>query len=250
MKRITLFMLAAVFSLTAFAQDLTLDQILKNYYEVNGIEKMKDINTITIKGKSVAMGQEFPFTMYKKRPAGFRLEVPIQGTTMLQIFNGEKGWMVMPWTGTTEPKEMTEEQLKGFKKEADLEGPLYKYKEKGSTLELVGKEDMEGSEVYNLKLTDKDGDVTNYYIDADNFVILKTKSKTTMRGQEVESETFFSDYQEQDGFVTARSIEMKNNGQTGQSMQITEIKYNEPVDDKLFQKPAYTAPKPALEQKK
>ncbi len=250
MKRITLFMLAAVFSLTAFAQDLTLDQILKNYYEVNGIEKMKDINTITIKGKSVAMGQEFPFTMYKKRPAGFRLEVPIQGTTMLQIFNGEKGWMVMPWTGTTEPKEMTEEQLKGFKKEADLEGPLYNFKEKGSTLELMGKEDVEGSEVYNLKLTDKDGDVTNYYIDAENFVILKTKSKTTMRGQEVESETFFSDYQEQDGFVTAHSIEMKNNGQTGQSMQIVEIKYNEPVDDKLFQKPAYTAPKPAVEQKK
>ncbi len=250
MKRITLFMLAAVFSLTAFAQDLTLDQILKNYYEVNGIEKMKDINTITIKGKSVAMGQEFPFTMYKKRPAGFRLEVPIQGTTMLQIFNGEKGWMVMPWTGTTEPKEMTEEQLKGFKKEADLEGPLYNFKEKGSTLELMGKEDVEGSEVYNLKLTDKDGDVTNYYIDAENFVILKTKSKTTIRGQEVESETFFSDYQEQDGFVTAHSIEMKNNGQTGQSMQIVEIKYNEPVDDKLFQKPAYTAPKPAVEQKK
>ena len=250
MKRVTLFMLAAVFSLTAFAQDLTLDQILKNYYEVNGIEKMKDVKTITIKGKSVAMGQEFPFTMYKTRPSNFRLEVPIQGATMLQIFNGEKGWMVMPWTGTTEPKEMTKEQLKGFKKETDMEGPLYNYKAKGSTIELVGKEDMEGSEVYNLKLTDKDGDITNYFIDAENFVILKAKAKTTMRGQEVESETYFSDYQEQDGFVIAHSIEIKNNGQTGQSMIITDIKYNEPVDDKLFQKPVSKAPQPAIEQKK
>ncbi len=250
MKRMTLFMLAAVFSLTAFAQDLTLDQILKNYYDVNGIEKMKDVKTIIIKGKSVAMGQEFPFTMYKTRPSNFRLEVPIQGTTMLQIFNGEKGWMVMPWTGTTEPKEMTGEQLKGFKKETDLEGPLYDYKAKGSTVELVGKEDMEGSEVYHLKLTDKEGDVTEFFIDAENFVILKTKSKTTMRGQEVESVTYFSDYQEQDGFVSAHSIEVKNNGQMSQSMAVTEIKYNEPVDDKLFQKPVSTAPEPAVEQKK
>lgn len=250
MKRIFLFMLAALFSHISFAQDLTLKQILKNYYKVNGIEKMKNINTITINGKSVAMGQEFPFTMYKKRPLKFRLEVPIQGATMLQIFNGTSGWMVMPWTGTTEPKEMTEEQLKGFKKEGDFEGALYNYKEKGSTLELVKKENMEGSDVYNLKLIDKDGDITNYFIDADNFVILKTKTKTTMRGQEVESETYYSDYQEQDGFVTARSIEIKNNGQTGQSMQITEIKYNDPVDDKLFQKPVSKAPQPILEQKK
>ncbi len=250
MKRITLLMFAVVTAFTAFAQDLTLDQVLKNYYEVNGIEKMKDINTITIKGKSVTMGQEFPFTMYKKRPSGFRLEVPIQGAVMLQIFNGKEGWMVMPWTGTTEPKEMTEEQLKGFKKETDFEGPLYNYKAKGSTLELVGKEDMEGTEVYNLKLTEKDGDVTNYFIDAENFVILKTKSRTTIRGQQVASETYFSDYREQDGFVTAHSIEVKNNGQTGQSMMLTDIKYNAPVDDKLFEKPVSKAPQPALKQKK
>ena len=238
MKKVSLVMLSMLFSITIFAQDLSLDKILENYYEVNGIKKMKDVKTMTIHGKSATMGQDFPFTIYKKRPSKFRLEVPIQGATMIQAFDGTNGWMVMPWTGSTDAKDMTPDQIKGFKKETDFEGPLYKWKEKGSKLELVGKEDMEGSEVYNLKLIDSDGDITNYYIDADNFVILKTKSKITVRGQEVTSETYFSNYQENDGFVVAHSIETKNNGQTGQSMEITEIKYNEPVDDSLFSKPA------------
>jgi len=238
MKKVSLVMLSMLFSITIFAQDLSLDKILENYYEVNGIKKMKDVKTMTINGKSATMGQDFPFTIYKKRPSKFRLEVPIQGATMIQAFDGTTGWMVMPWTGTTDAKDMTPDQVKGFKKESDFEGPLYNWKEKGSKLELVGKEDMEGSEVYNLKLIDSDGDITNYYIDADNFVILKTKSKITVRGQEVTSETYFSNYQEDGGFVVAHSIETKNNGQTGQSMEITEIKYNEPVDDSLFDKPA------------
>jgi len=251
MKRITLFMLAALFSATTFAQDLSLDQILKNYYETTGLDKMKDVETLTVHGKSVTMGQEFPFTMYKKRPDKFRLEVPIQGATMIQVYSDNSGWMVMPWTGTTDPKDMTADQLKGFKKETDFEGPLYNWKEKGNKVELMGKEDMEGSEVYVIKVTDTDNDITTYYMDAENFVVLKTKTKTTMRGQEVESETYFSNYQEQDGFVMAHSIEVKNNGQTGQSMELTEIIYNEPVDDKLFVKPA-PAPKaePAVEEKK
>lgn len=248
MKKISLFIMAALFSVTLFAQDLSLDKVLKNYYEVNGIEKMKDINTFTIHGKSVSMGQEFPFTMYKKRPSKFRLEVPIQGTTMLQIYNGEAGWMVMPWTGTTEPKEMTADQLKGFKKETDFEGPLYHWKEKGNKVELTGTEDMEGTKVYVLKVTDKDGDITNYYIDAENFVVLKTKTKTTIRGQEVESETYYSDYRDDDGFAVAYSIEVKNNGQTGQSMEITDIKYNEPVADSLFNKPVVQAPPVQVKQ--
>jgi len=116
-------------------------------------------------------------------------------------------------------------------------------------LELIGKEDMEGSDVYNLKLVDADGDVTNYYIDAENFVILKSKTKMTMRGQEVTSETFFSNYQDDGGFVVAHSIETKSNGQTGQTMEITDIKYNEPVDDSLFKKPAVKST-PAVSEKK
>jgi len=249
MKKISLVMSAMLFSLTIFAQDLTLDKILENYYQVNGIEKLKDINTMTIHGKSAMMGQDFPFTIYKKRPSKFRLEVPIQGATMIQAYDGKNGWMVMPWTGTTDAKDMTPDQTKGFKKETDFEGPLYHWKAKGSKLELIGKEDMEGSDVYNLKLVDADGDVTNYYIDAENFVILKSKTKMTMRGQEVTSETFFSNYQDDGGFVVAHSIETKSNGQTGQTMEITDIKYNEPVEDSLFEKPAAKST-PAVSEKK
>ncbi len=236
MKKSFLILMAILFSSAVFAQYLTLNQILTNYYKVNNIEKMKEVNTIVVKGTSINMGQSFPFTIYKKRPYNFRLEVPIQGTSMLQIYNGDKGWIVTPWT--SKPiKEMTKKQLESFKRESDFEGPLYNWKQKGNKLELLTKEKMDDKEVYQLQLTSKDSSVTYYYIDAKKFVVLKTRSIKTIKGQKVETEKVFTDFQKDGGFMFAHSIKVIANGHVNQTMKITSVQYDVPVDDKLFAKP-------------
>ncbi|PLX13290.1 MAG: hypothetical protein C0598_03975 [Marinilabiliales bacterium] len=238
MKKITLLLLATLIAFANLnAQDLSLDEILNNYYEVMGLKNYDDINSIIMNGKSVNSGMETPFTITTVKPDKFRLEVDIQGQKMVQAYNSGSAWYIAPWTGTLEPQDLPPEQIKSMKRQADMEGPLYKYQEKGNTVELLGKEDMEGSEVYLVKLTFPDGDSQTYYIDAENFVILKEKSITTMRGQEITAETFYSDFKPEGDLMMAHSFEVKMNGQTGQAVVIETVKFNESVDETIFDKP-------------
>ncbi|NOY51964.1 MAG: outer membrane lipoprotein-sorting protein [Chlorobi bacterium] len=247
MKKISTLIFAIIFaSIPTYAQDLSLDQILKNYYEVMGIDNLKDVSNMVMTGKSVNGGMETPFTIYNVRPDKYRLEVPIQGQLMLQVYNSGTGWMVAPWSGSLDAQDIPAEQLKSMKRQADMEGPLYNYKEKGNTVELIGKEDMEGSDVYKVKLTYPDGDNELYFIDSENFVILKVESTTNMRGQEVKSEMYFSDFKPEGNMLMAHSFQVKMGGQISQSVVIEAVKYNTEIDSGIFNKPE---PKPVPEAK-
>jgi len=55
---------------------------------------------------------------------------------------------------------------------------------------FVRKEDMEGTPVYKLKLTLKNGDIRNIYIDAENYLELKVTSKRKTPGGEIVVDQF------------------------------------------------------------
>jgi hypothetical protein len=110
--------------------------------------------------------------------------------------NATEGWMFMPVMGMTEPKKMDDEQFKGSLSQLDIQGALLNYKEKGSTVELVGKEKMDATEVYKLKITNKEGKVSHYFLDAKTFFLVKTSSKANVQGQEMDNETTFSDFKQ------------------------------------------------------
>src|SRR5271157_2304808 len=139
-------------SYSGWAQEAKLDDILTAYYKAIGIEKMKDWQTISSSGKTIAMGVEYPFKFYQKRPGKIRIEAEIQGMKMIQAFDGNQGWTITPWSGSSDPQDMTADETKEMKHQADPEGALYNWKEKGHKAELIDKEDLEGSQVYKIKL--------------------------------------------------------------------------------------------------
>jgi len=233
--------------LSVNAQDLTMDEVLNNYYDVMGFAKLKDVNAVKMTGQSVNQGMETPFTIITVRPDKYRLEVEIQGQKMLQVYNSGSGWFVAPWTGSLDAQDLPADQLKSMKRQADIEGPLYNYAEKGHTAEFLGKDDMEGTEVYKIKLTYNDGDEGTYFIDAENFVVLKEESMINMRGQEIKNEIYFSDFKPIEDMIMPFSFEMKMNGQTGQVIKIETVDFKPEVDMKIFDKPA---PAPKVEEQK
>jgi outer membrane lipoprotein-sorting protein len=218
------------------SQDLT--EVLNSHFKAIGQEKLTTINSMKTSGKTIAQGMELDFDIFTQRPEKFRLEVDIQGAKMIQAYDGEKGWFVAPWTGSLDPIEISGVQLKSIKQQANMDGMLYNYAEKGYTAELLGKEDMEGTEVFKIKQTDKDGDVYYYFIDAENFVLLKSSSKVKMGESEVESETFYSNYKEFEGMMIAYSFESKTNGQTVSQINISSIELNPQIDATIFTMPA------------
>jgi len=230
--------LAGMLSLNA--QDMKLDDVLNAYFKTAGTGKMKDWTTITLTGKTIAQGMEFPFTLVMKRPSKLRTEAEIQGMKMIQAFDGQQGWSVVPWTGSTAPQDMTPDEIKIVKEQSDMEGPLYNWKEKGHKAELIGKEDMEGNQVYKIKLTKANGDIDISYIDAENFILLKTSSKITIQGNETESESLYTNYKEVGGVMMASTITNKMKDQVVSQLVIEKTELNLPVSDSLFIKPVVT----------
>ncbi len=247
MKKIALLLFTTILVCSLTAQDL--DEVLKQYYEVTGAEKVASLESMTAKGKIMQMGMEMEFTNTIKRPGKLYLEVPIQGQLMKQGYNGETGWIVAPWNGTLDPIELSEDQLKSMKRQADLDGMLYNYEEKGYTTTLEGEEDMEGSPVYVIKQVNEDEDEFVHYMDAENYVLLKTKAKIHVQGSLIEVESIYGNYKPVEGAVIAFSIESKVNGQTQSQIMIDEYVFDKPVDDSVFEKPA-PAPKPDTEEEK
>ena len=250
MKKLIYLFVGVLFSFTLSAQDLSLDEILNNYYEVMGLDKLAKAKAVEIKGKSFNQGMEYDFTMTYVPPARYRLEVPIQGQKMIQVYDDGEAWLVAPWTGTLAPKDITGDQLKQMEKQSDITGELYNWKEKGSKVELLGKEDLEGSDVYKIKLTDKNGDETIYYIDAENYVILKTENTITMRGEPIKTESSLSDYKPvEEGIIMAYSHTDSYNGQVVNTLTIDTVMLNPEVDLSIFKKPEVPATDSTQQQK-
>ncbi len=240
MRTKTILFIVASFlgSLSCWAQEVNLDDILSAYYKAINIEKMKDWQSITSTGKTTTQGIEYPFKFYLKRPGKLRIEAEVQGNKMIQAFDGKQGWSIIPWSGSSDPQDMTADEVKGMKSQADPEGGLYNWKEKGHKAELIDKEDLEGSLVYKIKLTKADGDIETWFIDAENYVPLKMSAKVKIQGNETESECYFSDYSEFNGVLMAKIMTNKFKEQTVSQIEIAKMEINLPVSDSLFVKPA------------
>jgi hypothetical protein len=239
MKRLYIFLtMALILSVQNMnAQEMKLDEVLNAYYKATGISKMKDWTTFRITGKTIAQGMEFPFTMTTKRPSSLRIEAEVQGNKMIQVFDGQHGWSIVPWSGSTTPQDMTPDEIKNMKEQADMEGSMYDFKAKGHQAELLGKEDMEGSSVYKIKLTKANGDVDINFIDAESFLLLKTTSRVKVQGNEVESESLFTNYKDVDGVLVVTTVTNKFKGQTMSQLVIEKTEVNVAAPDSLFVKP-------------
>ncbi len=240
---ITLIGLFFIMSSSSMAQEMDLEKVLEKHHEAIGISNTLKAKTIKMKGKIIQQGMEMPGTIYQKRPNKVYIEFTVQGQKMLQVFDGEKGWSLAPMMGITEPKDMNEQEIAQVKEQASMEGALYNWKDKGHTAEYLGVDDMEGSEVYKVKLIHKlikegeVGKVVTYFIDSESFLILKTKTKTTIQGSEVEVENFQSNYKKINGIVIPHSLETKMGGNTTMQIVIDEIEIDTEIEDSIFEKP-------------
>ena len=222
-----------------FSQDA--DEIVNKYVNVmGGLDKIQAIKTIKLTGKVTAGGMDIPFSEICKRPLMVLMESTIQGMTMKQAYDGTQGWMINPFMGKKDPDVMSKDAEKAIKRNADFEGQLINYKDKGSKIELIGKEDLEGSQVYNIKLTDKDNDLTNFYIDADSYLLVKQNDKIKVDTKEITAESILSNYKQVNGVLFPYSIESKSpdNPMGNAKIVVDSIEINMTVDDSIFKMPA------------
>ena len=241
MKKLTVLCLAATLAAGALgAEEMTLDEVLAAHFDaLGGAEKLVAVESAKFNGNmAMGPGMEVPFTMVFRRPMNMRLEFTMQGMTAVQAYDGDVAWSIMPFMGKTDPEVMAEDQAKNIKEQADFDGPLMSWQDKGHQVELLGLEETEGTEAYKLKVALANGDVRYHFLDSEYFITIKQEGKTTMQGNEVEFETILSDYKEVDGLMFPHSIESRPKGApSGQVITIESVELGIDTNDEMFAMP-------------
>jgi hypothetical protein len=178
------------------------------------------------------------YTQVKKRPLEVRTEATLQGMTAVQAFDGKEGWKISPFQGRKDPERMSADDVKELMEDAEMDGPLVDWKEKGSTLEYLGTEDVDGTNAYKIKVTRKNGDINFVYLDPDHFLEIRILTQRVQQGALVETETDLGDYEKIDGVFVPTSIEAGSKGDADkQKVVIDKAEGNVPVDDATFRFP-------------
>ena len=238
--RFFLTVLAAIacFAFTASAQ--TVDEVIaKNIQAKGGADKLKSVRTIRTTAKFSQGSIRAEFRQENKRADKVREEFIIQGLAQVQAYDGKTGWQISPFGGRKDPELLSQDDLKSLVVDADVDGPLVDYKEKGHKAELVGHDSMEGTDCFKIKLSMKNGDVRYYYLDTDSYLELKLEIQTTIRGALQESELYYGDYEQVNGIYYPFAVEQAQKGSSSRvQFSVEKIEQNIPLEDAHFSMPA------------
>ena len=233
------FIMIAVVLLGMWTQAQTVDEIVQKYAKaMGGADKIKAIKTMKVKGKFIRQSMEAAVTIWAKHPDLIKLEIVFSGQTMVIAYDGKTAWMINPFDGSTEPKEVPKEDAGYMAGYADMvNDPLIDYKKKGHKIELIGKEDMEGTEVFKLQLTRKNNKSSTLYLDAETFILLKISATQERSGQQINSDMVFGDYKPVAGVMMPHAMETYVNNQAMGSITFDSLEPNIKLEDDVFKMP-------------
>lgn len=245
--KIKLLAIAACLVIGASLHAQTVDEIIKNYFEnTGGLSKWKAINGLKITAKVNQQGMEIPLEIVQLKDGRQYTSISFQGMEFKQgVYDGSTLWSTNFMNMKAERSDA--EATENFKQEiGDFPDPFLNYKERGLNAELVGKETIEGTECFKIKLTKKpikvDGIATEnilfYYFDAENYVPLLMESEVkTGQAKGMTQQITWSDYQDVDGLMMPFSMSQGIKGMGSQPLTITAYQLNPKVDDKQFKFP-------------
>ena len=215
----------------------TADEIIAKYIEaVGGRARVDSVQSLRMTGRNVHLGGESLMRAVYQRPDKLRIEFISQGVTSIHAFDGEVAWSVNPFMGRPEPQKLPPDQAKVVSQQADIDGPLVDYGKKGHQLKLVGKEEFKGSEVYQLKLTKKTGEVEYHYLDAERFLPVRITGEHAFENLPGEYDVAYEDYRAVDGLLIAHKIEQGGRGAKNDIIY-DKVEINVQVPDDYFALP-------------
>jgi outer membrane lipoprotein-sorting protein len=229
MKRIVFSLLLLATTFIAKAQ--TADEIIAKHLEaIGGADAWKKVNSIKMEGTMQVQGATVSMTQTVLHGKGNRQDISFGGMNGFMIIAPTSGWNFMPFNGQAAPEPMTAEDVAEGQADLDAQGNLVDYAAKGHTVEYLGKDDVEGTDCFKLKVNLKSGKPETLYLDAKSYLIIRSVSVQKANGQEVESTVNFSNYEKlPEGIMVPKSL-----GLPFGEMNITKITINGPVDESIF----------------
>lgn len=232
MKRIVFAFLLVATAFVTKAQ--TADEIISKHIDaIGGADAWRKVTSIRQEGTMQVQGADVTVARTVLHGKGTRQDISLGGMNGYSIMTPTAGWNFMPFQGQTQPEPMTAEDIKEGQQDMDAQDELIDYKGKGTTVELLGKDDVDGTECYKLLVTFKSGKSESLFIDPASYHIIRQVAKQKANGQEMDITTNFSNYQKlPEGIVVAMSMTLPFG-----ELNIKKVEVNKPVDEMIF-KPA------------
>ena len=235
---------ALLLALTVQAAPLTAEDLAARNVEARGgAAAIRALGSLRLTGKVIYGGDdwsmEMTWTRLVLRPGMVRTETTSQGMTAVKAWDGREAWRVSPFGGRKDPERMPTDASSELVLEADLDGPLLGWKEKGGSLVWLGIEDVDGTPAHKLQLTRADATVQILFLDPDHFLEIRVETRTRVRGAEVIVERDLGNYEQVAGVWIPFAVEAGDKG-SPRSTRIA-VDRAEPglaLDEALFRFPA------------
>jgi hypothetical protein len=216
-------------TLGCFAQ--TQDEIIKKHIDaIGGKDNWAKVKSIKTSGSMKAQGADVKITLVQVDKKAMRNDIALMGMNGYNILTTTEGWNFMPFGGQTKPEPLTPDDVKKSQDELSILPDFLTYKELGKKLDYLGKDDVDGTECYKFKMTNKEKKETTYFLDPATYYVIKQTSKNTKDGKEYEESSSFSNYKKQDcGIVYPFNV-----ASSWGEMEVTALEINPKIDESIF----------------
>lgn len=208
----------------ALPEDVSVQTVFDDYIEaIGGVENVKAIDNVVMKGKMNAMGQSLDVEMVNTQNDEFFMQMSMPGMTIMKtVFDGESGYSEQQG----QRKDMTPEEIEQTK----LTSGVFPELKDASPFELVAIESTEEGDAYVIQTSEKKK--TFYSVETG----LKIKEVEVMEqmGQTMESTTKYADYKAVNEVLFPHTI-IQSVGPQNFEMKMNEIMVNQEVPADKFQ---------------
>jgi hypothetical protein len=206
------------------------------------IHSMKATGTISLGGNASGT-----IRVLAMRPSFFRADIHQGATTIIQAYDGKTGWQIQSTEGKGAPVSVTGDSLADLQDQAEnaIGGPLLDYAARGSRVDLMGEQLVDGTSCYKLKITLRSGHLIYQYLDKSTYLEVREELPRTINGQEKIIVETVGDYRKFGGWLFPCSFVSTVDEKPGENLRIQNVELNLPVNTITFHMPAAAAAIPA-----
>ncbi|MGZ3872622.1 MAG: M16 family metallopeptidase, partial [Mucilaginibacter sp.] len=214
----------------AAVADVKAADVIKNYIDaIGGAGELKKITSYTITMEMAMQGMKLNVSQKKMAPNKESMTITMGGNTVMkEVFDGDKGYQQQgPNKKDLSAEETTQKKVfTSLTEQLDyLSNPAFK-------LAVKGIQKVNGSDAYQVSVTDPTGKTSTEYYDVKSKLLVKNETSTVTNNVTVNATLDYSDYRKVGNvmFPYKQAITQSAGGQDQTfEMTVTDIKLNEGV---------------------
>lgn len=215
----------------------SLETILESHFKIVGQVNLLEVQSIIAKGVLLQKGISIDLVTYNKRPDKFRMEGRYEGLTFVEVYDGNIGWTFNQLTGDEKPKRLEGAELGLLKTNADFDGVLYNYKNKGYTAEVLEPENVGDVPTDVISLTKNEDTKITFFFESESAIIIKSTTEVTIGGVKRVYESIFKDFRYVNQILFPFGVDVYLNGEQIMAINYTSIEVNAEIEDFRFATP-------------